>query len=98
MSDEPAKPAPVVGWTGWRGPNRDGRVPYLPDTLPKQIKPLWSVDVSARGLGGVAVAKLEGNSCRGCHLQLSAVEVGRIRKLDPDVLVHCEECGRILVR
>ena len=51
-----------------------------------------------RGLGGVAVAKLEGSSCRGCHLQLSAVEVGRIRKLDPDVLVHCEECGRILVR
>lgn len=49
-------------------------------------------------LGGVGVAKLEGSSCRGCHLQLSAVEVARIRKLDPDTLVHCEECGRILVR
>jgi predicted nucleic acid-binding Zn-ribbon protein len=51
-----------------------------------------------RRLGGVAVAKLEGSSCKGCHLQLAAVEVDRIRKLDPDALVHCEECGRLLVR
>ena len=34
----------------------------------------------------------------GCHLRLSAVEVDRIRKLAADVLVHCEECGRLLVR
>ena len=51
-----------------------------------------------RRLGGVAVARLEGSSCRGCHLQLSAVEVARIRKLDGDAVVHCEECGRMLVR
>jgi uncharacterized protein len=51
-----------------------------------------------RRLGGVAVAKLEGASCRGCHLQLSAVELDRIRKLPRDEVVHCEECGRILVR
>jgi predicted nucleic acid-binding Zn-ribbon protein len=49
-------------------------------------------------LGGIAVAKLEGGSCRGCHLQLSAVEVDRIKKLPRDEVVHCEECGRILVR
>jgi uncharacterized protein len=49
-------------------------------------------------LGGVAAAKLEGGSCRGCHLHLSAVELDRIRKLPADALVHCEECGRILVR
>jgi uncharacterized protein len=51
-----------------------------------------------KSLGGVAVAKLEGASCRGCHLQLSAVELDRIRKLPRDEVVHCEECGRILVR
>jgi predicted nucleic acid-binding Zn-ribbon protein len=51
-----------------------------------------------RRLGGVAVARLEGSSCRGCHLQLAAVELERIRKLDRDAVVHCEECGRILVR
>ncbi|HEV8296354.1 MAG TPA: C4-type zinc ribbon domain-containing protein [Acidimicrobiales bacterium] len=49
-------------------------------------------------LGGVAAAKLEGGSCRGCHLHLAAVELDRIRKLPADAIVHCEECGRILVR
>jgi predicted nucleic acid-binding Zn-ribbon protein len=51
-----------------------------------------------KSLGGVAVAKLEGGSCRGCHLHLSAVELDRIKKLPRDEVVHCEECGRILVR
>lgn len=49
-------------------------------------------------LGGIAVARLRGNSCGGCHLTLSAVEIDRIRKLDPDEPVTCEECGRMLVR
>jgi len=49
-------------------------------------------------LRGVAVARLSGGSCMGCHLALSAVEVDRIKKLPPDEPVHCEECGRILVR
>ena len=49
-------------------------------------------------LGGIAVAKLEAGSCRGCHLHLSAVELDRIKKLPRDEIVHCEECGRILVR
>lgn len=49
-------------------------------------------------LGGVAVARLTGKVCGGCHLGLSAVEVDRIKKQPPDALVHCEECGRLLVR
>ncbi len=54
-------------------------------------------DLRAR-LGGVAVARLVGAVCGGCHLGLSAVEVDRIKKQPPDALVHCEECGRLLVR
>lgn len=50
-----------------------------------------------RELGGVAVARLAGTSCGGCHLSLSAVEVDRIRKTPAGAMVHCEECGRILV-
>ena len=34
----------------------------------------------------------------GCHLALSAMELDRIRHAPPDVVCHCEECGRILVR
>jgi uncharacterized protein len=49
-------------------------------------------------LGGIAVARLVGTSCGGCHLTLSAVEIDRIRKLPPDEPATCEECGRMLVR
>ena len=27
---------------------------FLPDALPKTVKPLWTVDLASRGLGGVA--------------------------------------------
>lgn len=49
-------------------------------------------------LGGIAVARLVGNACGGCHLSLPAVELDRIRRLGPDTRVVCDECGRILVR
>jgi len=49
-------------------------------------------------LGGVGVAKLEHKSCLGCHLQLSAMEYDRVIKEPTDAIVHCEECGRLLVR
>lgn len=44
---------------------------------------------------GVGAARLEGSTCLGCHMQLPAQEVERLRKT-PGVL-RCEECGRILV-
>jgi predicted nucleic acid-binding Zn-ribbon protein len=49
-------------------------------------------------LGGVAVARLEGSQCLGCHLSLPATEVDAIRHAAPDAVVTHEECGRILVR
>jgi predicted nucleic acid-binding Zn-ribbon protein len=60
---------------------------------------LWSeYDRLRARLGGVAIARLVGSACQGCHLALPAVEVDRIRKLPLDEAVHCEECGRLLVR
>jgi predicted nucleic acid-binding Zn-ribbon protein len=47
---------------------------------------------------GIAIARLVGNSCGGCHLKLSAVEIDRLKHEPPDALVFCEECGRLLVR
>jgi uncharacterized protein len=47
--------------------------------------------------GGVAVARLIGNHCDGCHLTLSAMELDRIRHLPAGEVVTCEQCGRILV-
>lgn len=48
-------------------------------------------------LGGVAIARLEGAQCGGCHLALNAVELAGLRKVADGVIVTHEECGRILV-
>jgi predicted nucleic acid-binding Zn-ribbon protein len=48
--------------------------------------------------GGIGVARLVGDTCGGCHLSMSAVEVDRLRTLPADELATCEECGRLLVR
>lgn len=52
-----------------------------------------------RANGGIGVARLEhGTTCGGCRIQLSAVERDRIKGLPADARIHCEECGRLLVR
>jgi uncharacterized protein len=60
---------------------------------------LWGeYDALRSRLGGVAIARLVSSTCQGCHLALPAVEIDRIRKLGLDEPVHCEDCGRLLVR
>lgn len=58
---------------------------------------LQDYEARRKQLGGIAIARLHGTSCGGCHLTLSAVEIDRIRKLPPDEPATCEECGRMLV-
>jgi hypothetical protein len=48
-------------------------------------------------LKGTGAARLIKNHCGGCHLELSSVEVERIRALPPGEVATCEQCGRILV-
>jgi predicted nucleic acid-binding Zn-ribbon protein len=48
-------------------------------------------------LKGTGAARLIGHHCDGCHLELSSVEVERIRALPPETVVTCDQCGRILV-
>ena len=48
--------------------------------------------------GGVGAALLIGNTCDGCRLAINAVEMERIKSLEADELLRCEECRRILVR
>lgn len=50
-----------------------------------------------KSFAGVAVARLERGTCGGCHLVLLAAELDRLRHAPPDEVVHCEECGRLLV-
>lgn len=49
-------------------------------------------------LGGTGAARLEHGTCMGCHMKLPPTELDRIRHQPLDALVHCEQCGRILVR
>lgn len=48
--------------------------------------------------GGVAVAKLVGSTCDGCHMALSAVAIDLIKKQPDDAVVTCDQCGRLLIR
>lgn len=49
-------------------------------------------------LGGVAVARLHGARCEGCHLEIPSAELEGVRRAPADELVSCPECMRILVR
>ncbi|MCO6046695.1 PhnD/SsuA/transferrin family substrate-binding protein [Aeoliella sp. ICT_H6.2] len=44
----------TLGWTGWRGPHRDGRVRALPTRLPEKLPQVWQVPLAHSGLGGIA--------------------------------------------
>jgi outer membrane protein assembly factor BamB len=44
------------GWSGWRGANRDARVPWLPKSLPASADFAWSTELTGEGIGGVAAA------------------------------------------
>lgn len=49
-------------------------------------------------LGGIGVARLEHGTCMGCRMKLPATELDQLKHQPPDALVHCDQCGRILVR
>jgi ABC-type phosphate/phosphonate transport system substrate-binding protein len=52
-ASEPATDA-TSSWPGWRGPNRDCRVDYLPNSLPDKPNIVWRQAMHRSGLGGIA--------------------------------------------
>ena len=49
-------------------------------------------------LGGVAVARLDGSRCGGCHLDLSTQRARRGQGASaPGEFADCPQCGRLLV-
>ena len=69
------------------------------DQLAKQIVPelAASYERLRAKLGGIGAAHLVGGACSGCHLQLPAGELDRLRRAPADSVVYCDQCGRILV-
>ncbi len=70
---------------------RAAEAEHLPSALSDRYEKL-----RAR-LRGTGAARLIGNHCDGCHLELSSVEVEKIRAMPPGEVATCEQCGRILV-
>jgi uncharacterized protein len=71
---------------------RDGVVPGVGE----QLRALYD-QIRARQGGGVGAAALVGNTCQGCRVSISPVELAALRKLPPDAVKRCENCRRILV-
>lgn len=55
LKDSPAaaRETATSGWTGWRGPRRDGQVHWLPERLPEKPAVVWERTLRERGLGGL---------------------------------------------
>ncbi|SBT48897.1 zinc ribbon domain-containing protein [Micromonospora narathiwatensis] len=73
---------------------RSARQPLAND-LPADLVALYDRIREDSGLGA---ALLTAARCGGCRLELSGADLARIRKADPDEVVRCEECRRIMVR
>ncbi|MET7751875.1 C4-type zinc ribbon domain-containing protein [Micromonospora sp. NPDC005367] len=73
---------------------RTSRQPLAAD-LPADLVTLYDRIREDSGLGA---ALLTAGRCGGCRLELSGADLARIRKADPDDVVRCEECRRIMVR
>ncbi|MER7456396.1 C4-type zinc ribbon domain-containing protein [Micromonospora sp. NPDC126480] len=73
---------------------RGARQPLAAD-LPGDLVSLYDRIRADTGLGA---ALLTAGRCGGCRIELSGADLSRIRKADPDDVVRCEECRRIMVR
>lgn len=73
---------------------RSARQPLAAD-LPGELVTLYD---QIRAESGLGAALLTAGRCGGCRLELSGADRARIRAADPDDVVRCEECRRIMIR
>ena len=72
--------------------SRAAAVAAVPDDL------MVTYEQRRKQLGGIAVARLVGNRCDGCHLAIPSAELEGLRRAPADEVVLCPECTRMLVR
>ena len=48
--------------------------------------------------GGIGAARLHQGRCEGCRIELTPVDISRIREAAPEEVLRCEECRRLLIR
>lgn len=59
---------------------------------------LAAYDRARQHFDGVAITRLEGHRCHGCHLDLSPAEMDQVKSASAGSLPECPQCGRFLVR
>ncbi|MDY7089529.1 MAG: C4-type zinc ribbon domain-containing protein [Actinomycetota bacterium] len=47
---------------------------------------------------GLGAALFQSGRCGGCRIELYGADLARVKAADPDEVVRCEECRRIMVR
>jgi predicted nucleic acid-binding Zn-ribbon protein len=55
-------------------------------------------DRARQHFDGVAIARLDGHRCHGCHLDLSPAEMDQVKGTPEGSVPECPQCGRYLVR
>ncbi len=75
-----------------RRTERDACTRLLPDEL------LALYTKIAGRTGGTGAAELRAKRCLGCQLEATLADLRRYAEADPDDVIRCEECDRILVR
>ena len=48
--------------------------------------------------GTTGAALLKARQCQGCRIELNGRDLAAVRNADPNEVVRCENCGRILIR
>lgn len=71
---------------------RDGTAVVVPTEL------LALYDKLRADHDGIGAAALYRGRCEGCRIELTPVDIGRIREAPAAEVLRCEECRRILVR
>lgn len=66
------------------------------ECVPAEV--MSAYEVTRTQMGGIGAARLLGNRCEGCHLEIPSAELEAVRRAPEDAVVTCPECGRILVR
>lgn len=74
---------------------RERRNAALAEGLPDELIGEYE---QAREQAGIGAALLRAQRCGACRMEIDRAEIERIKSTDPAELVHCEECGAILVR
>jgi uncharacterized protein len=64
-------------------------------TIPADVLAMYERRREARGTGAALLLQ---RRCQACRLELDRTTLAELKAAAPDEMVHCEECGVILVR